>query len=209
MFKKFICALSFVVFGAYFVSDAMATNSSSVSTTVSTTVPSPEIKTIKPSELKKMLAEGSADLIDVRNTDEFIEKHIKGAKNIPLPILSADQLIMTKGKVVTQCKSGKRGGEAYLKLKKMNPNVEVYNLEGGIIAWEKEKFDTVSISDKLPIMRQVQIIAGSLVVAGTIIGIGANAAFLLFPIFVGLGLVIAGVTGWCGMAKLLAYMPWN
>jgi hypothetical protein len=25
----------------------------------------------------------------------------------------------------------------------------------------------------------------------------------------GLGLINAGVTGWCGMAMLLAKMPWN
>jgi hypothetical protein len=27
--------------------------------------------------------------------------------------------------------------------------------------------------------------------------------------FVGAGLVFAGVTGFCGMARLLALMPWN
>jgi hypothetical protein len=27
--------------------------------------------------------------------------------------------------------------------------------------------------------------------------------------FVGIGLLIAGSTGWCGSAQLLALMPWN
>jgi hypothetical protein len=34
-------------------------------------------------------------------------------------------------------------------------------------------------------------------------------AFLGLSAFVGAGLVFAGTTGWCGMAKLLAMMPWN
>jgi hypothetical protein len=28
-------------------------------------------------------------------------------------------------------------------------------------------------------------------------------------IFVGAGLTVAGVTGFCGMARLLALLPWN
>ncbi len=33
--------------------------------------------------------------------------------------------------------------------------------------------------------------------------------FYAVPAFVGAGLTFAGITGWCGMAKLLALMPWN
>jgi hypothetical protein len=33
--------------------------------------------------------------------------------------------------------------------------------------------------------------------------------FLAISGFVGCGLMFAGISGWCGMAKLLAVMPWN
>lgn len=33
--------------------------------------------------------------------------------------------------------------------------------------------------------------------------------FALLSAFVGCGLMFAGITGWCGMAHLLAIMPWN
>ena len=33
--------------------------------------------------------------------------------------------------------------------------------------------------------------------------------FLVVPGFVGCGLIVAGVTDWCGMGLLLAKMPWN
>jgi hypothetical protein len=55
----------------------------------------------------------------------------------------------------------------------------------------------------------VQITAGSLVVLGVVLGLMVQPAFLGLSAFVGAGLVFAGTTGWCGMAKLLAMMPWN
>jgi hypothetical protein len=57
--------------------------------------------------------------------------------------------------------------------------------------------------------RQVQIGAGGLVFAGTMLGLLASPVFFAIPAFVGAGLVFAGVTGFCGMAKLLVHAPWN
>jgi hypothetical protein len=57
--------------------------------------------------------------------------------------------------------------------------------------------------------RQVRIVAGSMVFAGTLAGAFANPLFLIIPGFVGAGLVFAGVTDTCGMAMMLAKMPWN
>jgi hypothetical protein len=37
----------------------------------------------------------------------------------------------------------------------------------------------------------------------------ATPVFFGLAAFVGAGLVMAGTTGWCGMARLLAHMPWN
>lgn len=59
------------------------------------------------------------------------------------------------------------------------------------------------------IMHQVQISAGILVVAGATLGFLAHPAFYALSAFVGAGLAIAGVAGWCGRALLLKTMPWN
>ncbi|MFM8604097.1 MAG: DUF2892 domain-containing protein [Cyanobium sp.] len=61
----------------------------------------------------------------------------------------------------------------------------------------------------LPLMRQVQIAAGSLVLLGLILSNTVAPAWILLSWFVGAGLVFAGVSGFCGMARLLAVMPWN
>lgn len=58
-------------------------------------------------------------------------------------------------------------------------------------------------------MRQVQLIAGGLVLLGVVLGFLVHPGFFALSGFVGAGLMMAGATGWCGMAVLLRTMPWN
>ena len=44
---------------------------------------------------------------------------------------------------------------------------------------------------------------------GVLLGMLVSPWFLAVSGFVGGGLIFAGLSGWCGMAKLLARMPWN
>ena len=75
----------------------------------------------------------------------------------------------------------------------------------------KRAFRVAAVDRRQPIelMRQVQIVAGSLVLLGVALGISVAPAFLALSAFVGAGLAFAGISGWCGMARLLAIMPWN
>jgi len=57
--------------------------------------------------------------------------------------------------------------------------------------------------------RHVRIAAGSLVLFGVILGTWVHPGFYGLSAFVGAGLIFAGVTDWCGMAMVLAKMPWN
>jgi rhodanese-related sulfurtransferase len=86
----------------------------------------------------------------------------------------------------------------------------VFLLEGGFDAWQKAGLDCkVDKAQPLEIIRQVQIGAGSLVLLGVLLGFLVSPALFGLAAFVGAGLVMAGTTGWCGMAKLLALAPWN
>nr|WP_234396003.1 DUF2892 domain-containing protein [Neisseria subflava] len=58
-------------------------------------------------------------------------------------------------------------------------------------------------------MRQVQTIAGSLILLSVLAGWLVSPWFYLIDVMVGAGLLTAGLTGFCGMARLLAKMPWN
>lgn len=53
----------------------------------------------------------------------------------------------------------------------------------------------------------MQIAAGSLILLGVVLGYAVGSAFFLLSGFVGAGLILAGVTGFCGMARLLDKMP--
>jgi hypothetical protein len=61
----------------------------------------------------------------------------------------------------------------------------------------------------LELQRQVQIAVGTMILAGFALAWLVSPWFLALPLFAGAGLVFAGLTGFCGMARLLAAMPWN
>jgi rhodanese-related sulfurtransferase len=83
-------------------------------------------------------------------------------------------------------------------------------LEGGLDAWKKAGLPvSLDRSKPIDVMRQVQIVAGSLVLAGVLLGVLIAPGFYALSGFVGAGLLFAGVSGFCGMARLLALMPWN
>lgn len=64
-------------------------------------------------------------------------------------------------------------------------------------------------TETLPVMRQVQLVAGTLALAGLVGGALLAPALHLLSGLVGVGLIVAGLTGRCPMARLLAAMPWN
>jgi len=156
---------------------------------------------------RRLIGEGAV-LVDVREPDERAREHIPGTQHAPLSSL---QRLEAPGAmaVIFHCRSGARTGANAARLGEA-AECEAYLLEGGLEAW-KRAGQPVSADKRQPIeiMRQVQIVAGSLVVLGVVLGLWIAPPFFAISAFVGAGLVFAGSTGWCGMAKLLALMPWN
>ena len=159
----------------------------------------------------------SCILIDVRESDEHARERIDGATLIPLASLTPRQLAehaQTRGatRVVVHCKSGGRSGQAAARCQSLaNEGIEVLSLDGGITAWKAAGFPTVVDSSRvsLSIMQQTHLVAGGGVFLGTALGYFVRIEFLAIPAFIGAGLLLAGATGWCGMALILAKMPWN
>lgn len=93
---------------------------------------------ITAAELHKRLQAGEKPLIiDVREPDEYAAGHIAGAQLMPLG--SVDKSIKPVGKkqeVVLVCRSGNRSAQAYQILAAMGYS-SLKNMEGGMIAWEK------------------------------------------------------------------------
>lgn len=172
-------------------------------------------RTIQPKEADILLKSGAAVLIDVREPDEFKAEHIAYALSIPLSRFESEFKaldIPQDRKILFQCLKGRRGEQACMHVVQNGicPN-EILNIEGGIEKWKEEGLVVVG-GEKGPVMsifRQVQIIVGSLVALSVCVGLsGVTAAFFLAGIL-GAALAFAGLTGWCGLAFLLARMPWN
>jgi rhodanese-related sulfurtransferase len=166
---------------------------------------------ITPERAAELMRDGAV-LIDIRERDEHAREKIAGARHHAVSILDREHPARPGDEVlIFHCKSGARSRQHAERLRSGMPAAcESYILEGGIDAWKKAGLP-VAFDRKAPIptMRQVQIVAGSLVVLGTVLGATVAPAFYALSAFVGAGLVFAGVTGFCGMERVLALMPWN
>lgn len=161
---------------------------------------------ISPAEARKLI-EGGAKLVDIRGPDEHAREHIPGALNLPLD--QVEQLEASDCAIVFHCRSGARTEANAARLKAV-AGAHCHILEGGLDAWRQAGFETrTDRRQPLELMRQVQLAAGALVLLGVLLGLLMDPGFLVLAAFVGAGLMLAGATGWCGMARLLRHMPWN
>lgn len=168
------------------------------------------LKTIDPSSLNTLLSQQAVTLVDVREPSEHAGEKIPGSILVPLSKFDPNRVPFDANKTtVLYCRTGNRSAQAAQKLFAAGMN-EVTHLEGGLLAWAQAGYPTeVNKNAPISLMRQVQIVAGSLVVIGTVLGAFGSPWFLLLTGFVGSGLVFAGITDTCALGILLAKMPWN
>ncbi|HIC80586.1 MAG TPA: DUF2892 domain-containing protein [Kiloniellaceae bacterium] len=168
------------------------------------------LKTIGATAAKSMLDKDQAVLIDIRESDEFAREHIPGAHHVPLSGFDAADFPGARDKIaIFHCASGSRTAEAAPRILEAG-FASVFQLEGGLTGWKAAGMTTL-VNRRVPIsmQRQVQITAGLMVLLGVLLGFALSPMFFLLSGFVGAGLTFAGLSGTCGMAKLLGLMPWN
>lgn len=167
------------------------------------------LKTIDARTLQHRLAAGSAVLIDIREPDEHRRERIAGARLVPLSRFDEQRIAAVPGcAVVFHCKSGARTRGHAARL--LGKGYDAFMLEGGLEAWKAAGLPVErDLTAPLELQRQVQIAAGSLVLFGLLLAALISPWFLVLSGFVGAGLIFAGLTGFCGMARLLGAMPWN
>ncbi len=166
---------------------------------------------ISPTEARRLLDRG-AILIDIREADERAREQIAGARHLPLSRLDEADLALHEGRpVIFHCKSGARtAGHSPRLAQKSGETCEAFIIEGGLDAWRKAGLPVVTDRRQpIELQRQVQIGAGGLAFFGTMLGLFMSPWFFGVPAFVGAGLMVAGVTGFCGMARILMRAPWN
>lgn len=164
---------------------------------------------LSPRDVAARLAQRSAILIDVREPDEFAREHVAGSISAPLSAFDHAHLGAGSEAVIFTCRSGARTGA---NCDRLAARVEggAFVMEGGIGAWKAAGLPvTEDRKAPLEMMRQVQIGAGGLTLLGVVLSVMAHPGFIALSGFVGAGLLVAGLTGFCGLAKVLALMPWN
>jgi rhodanese-related sulfurtransferase len=170
-----------------------------------------QLQTVSPTRAAELMRDGAV-LVDIREADEHARERIPGARHHALSRIDRDNPARPGDDVlIFHCRSGARTQGNAPKLAAAVPGqCETFILDGGLEAWKKAGLPVaIDRSQPIDLMRQVQIAAGSLVLIGVVLGALVYPGFYAMSGFVGAGLLFAGVSGFCGMARLLGAMPWN
>lgn len=103
-----------------------------------------QAENVSPQEAAKLQGEKQAVIIDVREDDEWQKQHIPGAIHIPLGQLNnrlAELVQYKQTPIITQCQRGGRSKNALAALKAAGFK-QVYNLDGGLVAWDEAGLKT-------------------------------------------------------------------
>ena len=96
-------------------------------------------KEINAADFEKRRAKGQTPVLDVRSPQEFAKGHVPGAINADIhsPDFAAKAAAFNKKKpILVNCHAGSRGAIAAAELARLGFK-SVFNLEGGLEAWEK------------------------------------------------------------------------
>jgi rhodanese-related sulfurtransferase len=166
--------------------------------------------------MKKSPADVAADiakgcrhhLIDVRTEVEYAAVHAVGARLFPLDRFSPADVPDDGTPVAILCKAGGRAAKACQAMVQAGRS-NVFVVEGGTDAWIAAGLAVERRAGVVSLERQVRIAAGLLVLLGIVLAWTVHPYLIGLSAFIGLGLTVAGITDTCGMAMVLAKMPWN
>lgn len=168
-------------------------------------------ESLSPLQASQLIEQGAV-LVDIRDHMDYLREHIPQAISLPLTEITTGKTVEGAGQqsVIFHCQAGMRTTNHADELIKAVSCGKVFLMSGGIDAWKGAALPTTEDKKQpLPIIRQVHITAGTLILLGVIAGYAVDSRLFLLSGFVGAGLVFSGVSGFCGMASLLQKMPWN
>jgi len=148
-------------------------------------------------------------LIDVRNFDEFERVHVRGARCVPLEqVLKSATDWPHDDELVLICHSGQRAREAGRKLHAVG-FTRLAVVDGGTQACVSHGLPVERSTNRLPLQRQVLIGTGIVLLIGLALGTMLHPVFTLITWLTSAMVIVAGLTGFCPMARMLAAASWN
>jgi rhodanese-related sulfurtransferase len=170
------------------------------------------LKTLGPKELAERLNDANEiRVVDVRSPVEYESAHIAGSHNLPLDLLPPHAATLGERAdtpLVLVCRSGQRARQAQDILHSADLH-DVQVLEGGLAAWERAGLPVERGRQVWSLERQIRAIAGTLVLIGTLGSLFVWPPLIFLAMFVGAGLLFAGVSDICMMGMLLSKLPYN
>jgi sulfur dioxygenase len=168
-----------------------------------------EIEFVNAQQVKERLDAGSWEILDVRRPDEYKAVRAIPSVNIPLDSLASQVDRLTGDtKWIVSCRSGARATTAagmLLAAGLQNFCVAKESLNG----WVKNNYPVIREKVPMSIERQVRAVTGALVAFGVLLAIFVSKWLLILPLFVGCGLIFAGLTDSCMMGEMLMRLPYN
>lgn len=168
------------------------------------------VSMISPQEAASLADKNSIKFIDIRTVGEALMEELPGSLFVPFDLVGKvrlQEMGLADKTPVLVCRSGSRAKQAAEALALEMDNVAV--LDGGIERWKNEGLATTPGRRVIPLERQVLIGAGAMMLLFTIMGLLLSPLFFGMTLFMAGGMIFAGATGACGMARILVMMPWN
>ena len=167
------------------------------------------MKQISVADLHKKMKENDVQVIDVRSVSEFKNQYIQGVLNIPTETIMNHRYLFDGKETCLVCHSGTRSASVYKQLEQEGIE-NISTVIGGVKEWVAQQLPVQGQKKTvMPIMRQVMVAAGSLILAGVGLHFFVVPQGVFLSAGVGLGLCYAGLSGNCYLMKALEKMPWN
>ncbi len=108
-----------------------------------------EVPTISPKDVAKAIRNDNFQLVDMREKDEFVLKHIESSINIPLSELNEKTQLLSKTKTIVLIDRNNSTKGKILSEHLRNEGLEVKYLDGGIVNYSHEGYNLVTIGNPL------------------------------------------------------------
>lgn len=156
------------------------------------------------------LTSGEAVLVDVREQSEYDEAHIEKARLLPLSTVTLNEAHMPEHrhkKLIIHCRSGKRSMMACETLQAEAPEHELYNMEGGILAWQAAGLPTLSATTPptaFVLDRQGQLLLGLVLLLTTLFTQTVMPSLSFIPVTLMALVILDAMAGKGLVARLLS-----
>lgn len=108
-----------------------------------------QVPTVSPKEVSRRIRDNKYQIVDIRENDEFVLKHIEASINVPLSELQDKTNVLSKDKTIVLVDRQETGNGKVLTQHLIDEGLTVEYLEGGILNYANEGYNLINIGNPL------------------------------------------------------------